>query len=185
MLKDIYDDIELRMKASLDNLEKNFRSLRTGRASTALLDNIRLDYYGTPTPLNQVATLTVPEHNLIVIQPWDGSVIGDIEKAINKANLGLVPQNDGKLIRLSIPPLTEERRKEVAKTVKKYAEECRVAIRQIRRDGNDNIKMLEKEKEISEDQAFKAQGEVQNIIQKYQDKIDKITAKKEEEVLTM
>lgn len=183
MLEMVYEDVEQRMRNAIEALQKNYRGLRTGRASTSLLDNIKIEYYGALTPLNQVATLTVPEHNLIVIQPWDNTALSEIEKAINKSNLGLVPMNDGKLIRINIPPLTEERRKELAKTVRKYAEESRIAIRNIRRDGNEEVKELEKEKDISEDMAFKAQSEIHKITEKYIDQIDNIMQEKEEEIL--
>lgn len=183
VLKTVYEELEDSMKVSIEKLKKNLRGLRTGRASTSLLDNIRIDYYGAITPLNQVATLTVPEHNLIVIQPWDVSVITLIEKAIHKSNLGLVPMNDGKLIRISIPPMTEERRKEVAKTVRKYCEETRISIRNIRRDGIEEVKLYEKEKEISEDASYRAQAEVQKITEKHILTVDDILKEKEKEIL--
>ncbi|MBN2384892.1 ribosome recycling factor [bacterium] len=185
MLDLVYENLKERMDGALEKLEKNFKALRTGRASTSLLDGIRIDYYGTQTPLNQVATLTVPEHNLIVVQPWDSTIVSDVEKAINKANLGLVPLSDGKLIRINIPPLTEERRRDLAKSVRKFAEDCRVAIRNIRRDGNEEIKGLEKEKEISEDMAFKAQAEIQKITEEYIVEVDKQMQLKEKEVMSV
>jgi ribosome recycling factor len=148
-----------------------------------LLDGIKVDYYGTQTPLNQMATLSVPESSLIVIQPWDVSVIKSVEKAILKSDLGITPSNDGKVIRLAIPPLTEERRKELAKIVKKKAEEKKVAVRQARRDANDMLKSLEKEKEITEDQLHKGQDQVQKITDDYVKKVDDLTAKKEQEIL--
>lgn len=183
MLDAVYSDLEQRMKSGVENLKKNLQGLRTGRASTSLLDNIRIDYYGTQTPLSQVATLTVPEHNLIVIQPWDSTIVSTIDKALQKANLGLVPVSDGKLIRISVPPLTEERRKDLAKTVKKVAEDGRVVIRNVRRDGNEEVKLLEKEKEISEDVAFKAQAEIKKITDKYIAEVDKLAKAKEDEIL--
>jgi ribosome recycling factor len=183
MVDQVYANLDQRMKAAIDSLKKNFQGVRTGRASTSLLDNIRIDYYGTPTPLSQVATLTIPEHNLIVVQPWDTTVVGIIEKAIHKANLGLVPISDGKLIRINVPPLTEERRKELAKTVRKYGEDGRVAIRNIRRDGNEDVKKLEKDKKISEDVAKKAQLEVQKRTEKFITEIDKLQKAKEDEIL--
>ncbi|MFC1850288.1 ribosome recycling factor [candidate division CSSED10-310 bacterium] len=183
VLDDLYEDLGKRMQTAIKKLNRNFQGLRTGRASTSLLDNIRLDYYGASTPLNQVATLTVPEYNLIVIQPWDGSVLSDIEKAINKSNLGLIPMSDGKLIRINIPPLTEERRKELAKAVRKYAEECKIAIRNIRRDGNEEVKFFEKEKEISEDMAYKGLAEIVKITESYIEEVDKLLLAKEDEIL--
>lgn len=183
MIDKVYKDIEEKMNSSIDVLKRDLNTVRTGRASLSLLDGIKVNYYGNPTPLNQMATLSVPESRLITIQPWDNSVIGEIEKAILKADLGLTPVNDGKLIRISIPPLTEERRKELVKVVKKYAEECKVAIRNIRRDGNDSLKALEKEKEITEDESFKSQGKIQELTDKFIESVDKITDKKEKEIL--
>src|SRR5690606_20983991 len=138
----VYKAAEQRMKKSISNLEEEFNALRTGRASAALFDKIRVDYYGTPTPLNQVANISIPEARLIVIQPWDRGIIGEIEKAIQKSELSLNPSNDGKVIRINIPPLTEDRRKELVKMAKNIAEQSRVAVRNIRRDGNDELKKL-------------------------------------------
>ncbi|MEK7713631.1 MAG: ribosome recycling factor, partial [Deltaproteobacteria bacterium] len=161
MLNDAYKDIKNKMDGAITALKREFGTLRAGRASLAVLDTITVDYYGVPTPLSQVASLAVPESRLIVIQPWESKILPDIEKAIMKSDLGLMPTNDGKLIRLAFPPLTEERRKELVKVAKRVAEEAKVAIRNIRRDGNDFIKDLEKEKEISEDDLKKGQEEVQ------------------------
>lgn len=183
MLKDIYADEKERMNKALENLEGEFKRLRTGRASTALVDGIRVEYYGTPTPLSQLATLTVPEPRTIVIQPWDASVIGEIEKAILKSELGLTPMNDGKMIRINIPVLTAERRKELVKLVKKMAEEAKVAIRNIRRDVNEMIKDLKKEKEISEDEQNKALEEVQKVTDEFIKKVDAVYSLKEKEIL--
>jgi len=171
------------MDKTLVALERDFRKVRTGRASVSLLDGIRLDYYGEPTPLNQVASISVPEARLILIQPWDANILGDIEKAILKSELGLNPMNDGKILRIAIPPLTEERRRELVKVVGKMSEESKVALRSIRRDANDMIKEFKKEKEISEDESFKGLDEVQEITDEYIKKVDEISAKKEKEIL--
>jgi ribosome recycling factor len=158
-------------------------SIRTGRASLGILDHIRVDYYGTPTPLNQVATLHVPEPSLITIQPWDVSQIGPIEKAIRASDLGLNPANDGKLIRLPIPPLTEERRKELVKRLHNTAEHHRVAVRNIRRDGNEAVKRLLKDKKITEDEDKRAHDEIQKLTDGYMQKVDQASKNKEKEIL--
>jgi ribosome recycling factor len=183
MIQDVYKKVEETMQKTLNVLQREFASIRTGRASVSLLDGITVDYYGTPTPLNQIATLSAPESNLIVIQPWDPTTIKEIEKAILKSDLGLTPTSDGKVIRLSVPPLTEERRKQLVKVVKKIAEESRVALRQIRKDGNDDLKRMEKNKEIAEDELHKAQEQVQKITDKYMKKIDELLEKKEKEIM--
>jgi ribosome recycling factor len=183
MLEDIYADTRERMQKALDTLESEYKRLRTGRASVSLVDGIRVDYYGMSTPLNQLATLTVPEPRAIMIQPWDQSVINEVEKAILKSDLGLTPMNDGKVIRINIPPLTQERRRELVKVIKKMAEEHKVAIRNIRRDANEMIKDLKKEKEISEDEQFRGQEETQKITDDFINKIDKTYNAKEKEVL--
>jgi len=183
MLNDIYADAQERMDKALDSLERDYRRLRTGRASVSLVESIRVDYYGTPTPLNQLATLTIPDPRTIMIQPWDTSVIGEVEKAILKSELGLTPMNDGKIIRINIPPLTTERRRELVKIVKKMSEESKVAVRNIRRDANEMIKDLKKEKEISEDDQFRAQEETQRITDELIKKIDTAYAVKEKEIL--
>jgi len=183
MLNDVYEDCKDRMNKVIANLEKDFKRLRTGRASVSVLEGIRVDYYGASTPLNQLATLSVPEPRLILIQPWDQSTIGEVEKAILKSELGLTPMNDGKIIRINIPPLTEERRRDLVKLVKKMAEEAKVAVRNVRRDANEMIKDLKKEKEISEDDAFKAQEEVQKITDDFIKKVDELSAAKEKEIL--
>lgn len=171
------------MDKSISSLKNELKRLRTGRASLSLLDGVKVDYYGTPTPLNQVASLSVPENRLITIQPWDVSVIKDIEKAILKSDLGLTPSSDGKIIRITIPQLTEERRKELVKIVSKIAEEHKVALRNIRRDSNEMIKEFKKDGEISEDDAFKAQEKVQKITDEYVSFVDKIYKEKEKEIL--
>ncbi|MFP4030510.1 MAG: ribosome recycling factor [Desulfococcaceae bacterium] len=183
MLSETYEETRDRMEKSIESLKKELKRVRTGRASLSLLDGIKVDYYGAQTPLNQMASLSVPESRLIAIQPWDVSVIKEIEKAILKSDLGLTPSSDGKLIRIAIPPLTEERRKELVKVVNKIAEEYKVAIRNIRRDGNEMVKELKKESEISEDDAFKAQDEIQKITDEYIGKIDEVQAAKEKEIL--
>lgn len=183
MLNDVYDDTRDRMQKAVDNLERDYKRLRTGRASISLVDGIRVEYYGTPTPLSQLATLTIPEPRSIMIQPWDNSVTGDVEKAILKSDLGLTPSSDGKIIRITIPPLTQERRKELVKVIKKKAEETKVAIRNIRRDANEIIKDLKKEKQISEDDQTRAQEETQRITDDYIKMIDSVYNTKEKEIL--
>lgn len=183
MLTETYDDAKDRMEKSLVALKRDFNRVRTGRASASLLDGIRLDYYGTPTPLNQLSSISTPEPRLILIQPWDPQALPDIEKAILKSELGLNPNNDGKVLRIAIPPLTEERRKELVKVVRKMAEENKVALRSIRRDANEMVKDLKKEKEITEDDAFKAQDEVQEITDGFIKRIDKMAEDKEKEIL--
>lgn len=172
-----------RMQKTVDDLTRELSSIRTGRASVHLLDNISVDYYGTTTPLNQMATLHVPEPQSITIQPWDMSQIGAIEKAILTSDLGLNPSNDGKVIRLSIPPLTQERRRELAKRVGRIAEEHRTAVRNIRRDSNDVLKRALREKEISEDEESWGLEEVQKVTNEFIERINSRAAQKEEEIL--
>jgi ribosome recycling factor len=183
MIEDIYQETRENMGKSVDDLKREFKRVRTGRASLSILDGIRVNYYGTPTPLNQMATLAVPESRLITIQPWDVSGIKEIEKAILKSDLGLTPSSDGKIIRIAIPPLTEERRKELVRVINKMSEEHKVAVRNIRRDANDMLKDLKKEGDISEDEAFKAQDQVQKITDDHINLIDQITKEKEKEIL--
>jgi len=183
MIDDIYQDTRESMIKSIEALKRELKRVRTGRASLSILDGIKVDYYGTLTPLNQMATLAVPESRLITIQPWDVSVIQDIEKAILKSDLGLTPANDGKILRISIPPLTEERRKELVRTVHKMCEEHKVSIRNARRDSNELLKSLKKDGDISEDEAFKAQDEVQKITDEHIKLIDECYTKKEKEIL--
>jgi ribosome recycling factor len=171
------------MSKSIASLKKELNRLRTGRASLSILDGIKVDYYGTLTPLNQMATLAVPESRSITIQPWDVSVIKEIEKAILKSDLGLTPSNDGKIIRISIPPLTEERRKELVKVVHKMCEDYKVSVRNIRRDANELLKSMKKDGEISEDDAFKAQDQVQKITDEQIKLIDECDKEKEKEIL--
>jgi ribosome recycling factor len=183
MVEEIFEDLNERMGKSIESLKREYRRLRTGRASVSLLDGIRVSYYDTPTPLNQMASLAVPEPRLIVIQPWDKTAIGDIEKAILKSELGLTPMNDGKVIRIAIPPLTEERRKELVKVARKMAEDNKVAIRNIRRDANEMLKDLKTEKEITEDNLFRSQDEVQKITDDFISQVDELCAAKEKEIL--
>jgi len=183
MIDDIYQDTQDSMSKSIEALERELNRVRTGRASLSILDGIKVDYYGTLTPLNQMATLAVPESRLITIQPWDVSVIKDIEKALLKSDLGLTPANDGKILRISIPPLTEERRKELVKLVHKMCEEHKVSVRNVRRDSNELLKSLKKDGDISEDEAFKAQDEVQKITDEHVKLIDDCYTNKEKEIL--
>ena len=183
MVEEIFEDLNERMGKSIESLKREYSRLRTGRASLSLLDGIRVSYYDTPTPLNQMASLAVPEPRLIVIQPWDKTAIGDIEKAILKSELGLTPMNDGKVIRIAIPPLTEERRKELVKVARKMAEDNKVAIRNIRRDANDMLKDLKTEKEITEDDLYRSQDEVQKITDDFISQVDELCTVKEKEIL--
>jgi ribosome recycling factor len=183
MEEKILKDIEAKMEKTLSSLKIDLNKVRTGRASLSLFDDIRVDYYGTPTPLNQIATLAVPEPRLITIQPWDTTVTGEIEKAILKSELGLTPSSDGKIIRLPIPRLTEERRKELVKVVKKMAEGTKVALRNIRREANDQFKGLEKNKKISQDQLHQMMEKVQTSTDKYIEKVDAALGVKEKEIL--
>src|SRR3954464_4472313 len=178
-VKEVETSLKTRMEKALADLQHDMASIRTGRASLGILEHIRVDYYGTPTPLNQVANLHVPEPSLITVQPWDVSQIGPIEKAIRTSDLGLNPANDGKLIRLPIPPLTEERRKELAKKLHGAAEHHRVAVRNIRRDGNEAIKKLLKDKKVTEDEEKRAHDEIQKLTDTYMQKIDAAVKAKE------
>ncbi|HTP66524.1 MAG TPA: ribosome recycling factor [Geobacteraceae bacterium] len=183
MTKEVIKDMKAHMEKTVESLRREYQKIRTGRANIALLDDIRIDYYGTPSPLSQVATLAVPEPRTITLQPWETKMISVIEKAIMNANLGLTPTNDGKLIRLNLPALTEERRKEIVKQLKKMAEESKVAARNIRRDANEELKKLEKNKQISEDDLKRAEKEVQDVTNSYVAKIDDVLAHKEKEVM--
>ena len=180
-----FDKLEERMNKTLSVLEENFSEIRAGRANPAILNNITVEYYGVPTPINQVAGISVPEARLIVIQPWDMSVLKEIERAILASDIGLNPNNDGKVIRLSFPELTEERRKELVKDVKKIAEESKVAIRAIRRDGIDEAKAMEKESLMTEDELKKAEDQIQKLTDKKIAEIDVITEKKEKEIMSI
>ncbi|MCB2167574.1 MAG: ribosome recycling factor [Deltaproteobacteria bacterium] len=183
MLDDIYQDARESMGKTITALNNELNRVRTGRANLSLLDGIRVDYYGTPTPVNQMASLSVPESRLITIQPWDATVIKEIEKALLKSDLGLTPSNDGKIIRIAIPPLTEERRKQLAKSVHKICEDHKIAIRNIRRDANELLKSMKKDGEIAEDEAFKGQDQVQKITDEFIKQIDDIYKEKEKEII--
>jgi ribosome recycling factor len=183
MIDDIYQETKESMGKTVGALKRELQRIRTGRASLSVLDGIKVDYYGTPTPLNQMATLAVPESRQITIQPWDASVIKDIEKAILKSDLGLTPSNDGKILRISIPPLTEERRKELVKVIHKICEDHKVTVRNIRRDSNELLKSLKKDGDISEDEAFRSQDEVQKITDEHIKRIDECYSEKEKEIL--
>ena len=183
MIDDIYQETREGMVKTVEALKKELQRIRTGRASLSVLDGIKVDYYGTSTPLNQMASLAVPESRQITIQPWDASVIKDIEKAILKSDLGLTPSNDGKILRISIPPLTEERRKELVKVIHKICEDHKVTVRNIRRDSNDLLKSLKKDGDISEDEAFRSQDEVQKITDAHIKLIDECYSEKEKEIL--
>ena len=185
MVEEIISDVEGRMKKSISNLQKEFASIRTGRANPSMFDGVKVEVYGTAMPLNQVATISCPEPKLVVIQPWDNGNLGSIEKAILKSELSLNPSNDGNLIRIQIPDLTEERRKEYVKFAKQKAEDCRVAIRNVRRDGNDMVKELEKEKEISEDESKNYQDRIQKLTDKNIEEVQKLIENKEKEILNI
>lgn len=185
MVSGIIKTHEEKMQKTLDSLKREFTSLRAGRATPALLDKIMVDYYGSPTPVNQVAKVSVPESRLIIIQPWEKPMLKEIERAIMKSDLGLSPNSDGQTIRLAIPPLTQERRAELVKTINKKTEEAKVALRNIRREVNDAIKKLEKAKEITEDDLEKGQKDTQKVVDKYIKLIDEARAAKETEVMSV
>ncbi len=187
MMNETKKKTEEKMNKALETLKREFATIRTGRASLGILDGITADYYGTPTPLNQIANLSVPDPRTIVIQPWEMKLLGEIEKAILKSDLGLTPTNDGKIIRLNIPPLTEERRQQIVKHAKKLAEDSRVSIRNIRRDINDEIKKKAKDKNahISEDETKKLQDDIQKSTDSFIKKIDDLLAHKEKEIMTV
>ena len=179
------ENMQERMEKVIDNLETNYSEVRAGRANPAILNRVSVEYYGVPTPINQVASVSVPEARLIVIQPWDRSILSQIEKAIEKAEIGIHPMNDGGVIRLSFPELTEERRKEIVKDVKKTAEEAKVAARNVRRDEMDEAKAKLKNKEISEDEEKSLEDKIQKETDKYVAKIDEIADKKEKEIMSV
>jgi ribosome recycling factor len=183
MIEETIQESRERMGKTISALENELKRIRTGRASASILDGIKIDYYGTPTALNQTATIAVPESRLITIQPWDVTIIKDIEKAILKSDIGLTPSNDGKLIRIAVPPLSEERRKELVKLVHKSCEEHKVAVRNIRRDANELIKGFKKDGDVSEDDAFKAQDRIQKVTDEYIAKVDEVYKAKEKEIL--
>lgn len=183
MEKELRKKTTERMEGAIEAFKKDLSSIRTGRASLALLEGITVDYYGTVTPIQQVASLSIPEPRQILIQPWEQRLIPEIEKAIMKSDLGLTPTNDGRTIRINIPPLTEERRKQLVKVVRKRAEEARIAVRNIRRDANEELKKLEREKHLSEDDIKKSQEEIQKLTDSYIAKVDDILAHKEREIM--
>jgi ribosome recycling factor len=180
---DVYNDLKERMEKAVQALGRGFTKIRTGRATPALLDGLTADYYGVATPLPQMASVTAPEPRLLLIQPWDAQAMGEIEKAILKSELGLTPQNDGKVIRITIPPLTQERRKDLAKLVRKNAEETKVALRNVRRDANELLKTLKKDKEISEDELSRAEAQVQKITDDFIKQADASAGIKEKEIM--
>jgi len=182
-MQSVIDSIEEKMKKTLANLKDGFASLRTGRASAALFDKLRVDYYGEKSPLNQVANISIPEARLIVIQPWDKNLIGEIEKAIRSSDLSLNPSNDGKVIRIAVPPLTSDRRKELVKLAKNQAEQSRVAIRNIRREGNDELKKLLKDAKITEDDESKGAADLQKLTDGYVEKVNQVLEEKEKEIM--
>ncbi|HHW08031.1 MAG TPA: ribosome recycling factor [Clostridia bacterium] len=183
MTEQVFQEAEDRMKKTIEAMRKDMASIRAGRANPALLDKVQVEYYGTMTPVNQLASISAPEPRLLVIQPWDKSVIASIEKAILKSDLNLNPSNDGNVIRIVIPQLTQERRMELVKLVKKKAEEYRVHIRNIRREANDKIKAMEKDKSISEDEAKRAQEKIQKLTDNYIDQVDDVLGTKEAEIM--
>ncbi|MFW6338505.1 MAG: ribosome recycling factor [Alkalispirochaetaceae bacterium] len=182
-MKQVISDAESRMTKSLAAMQEEFDTIRTGRASAALFEKIKVEYYGNPTPLNQVASISIPESRLVVIQPWDKGLLNEIEKAIQKSELSLNPSNDGKVIRISIPPLTEERRKEYVKIAKNMAEQARVAVRNIRRDANDELKKQQKAGDISEDDQKRGEEEIQKLTDAHVEKINATLEEKEKEIL--
>lgn len=183
MVEDLFKKIKDSMERSIANFRGELGKIRTGRATPALLDSIKVDYYGTPTPLKKIASVSAPEGRLLVVTPWDPKSIPDIEKAILKSELGLVPQKDTKMIRLPIPPLTEERRQELVRFVKKMSEDAKVTVRQIRRDCNEELKKLEKDKSITEDDLKKSQERSQKLTDEYMKKVDEVLASKEKEIM--
>jgi ribosome recycling factor len=185
MIAELKKQTQERMEKAIAALKSEYARVRTGRASTGILDHITVDYYGTPTRLNQMATLSVPESRTIAIQPWDTSSLKSIEKAILTSDVGLTPSNDGKVIRLTIPELTEERRREIVKIIKNMAEDCRVAVRQARKEANDKLKKSEKDKNITEDELHKTMDEIQQLTDKYVKETDHVLKSKEEDVMTV
>ena len=183
--KDVIKDAKPRMEGAVDDLRRKLTAIRTGRAAVSLLDNVVVDYYGTPTPLNQMASVHAPEANMLTVQPWDQTQLGPIEKAIRSADLGLNPTNDGKLVRVPVPPLTEERRKQMVKMVHETAEEHRTAIRNVRRDANDRLKRMLKDKQISEDAERDALLDVQKLTDTHIGKVDDLAKTKEQELMNV
>lgn len=183
MPQSVLNDMKTNMEKSLAVLKNDFQKIRTGRATTSVLDSVKVDYYGTPTPVSQLATLAIPEPRLITIAPWEAKLIPAIEKAIFNANIGLTPSSDGRTIRLNLPPLTEDRRKEIVKEIKKKGEDDKIALRNIRRDAIDKLKKLEKDKSITEDELKKLEKEVQDATKSFETKVDEAIANKEKEVM--
>jgi ribosome recycling factor len=184
-INDVIKDVQHRMHGAVEALHTHFKTLRTGRANAAMLDGVTIDYYGTPTPLAQAASIKIPEAALLVVEPWDKSMVGAIEKAIRTADLGLNPASDGKVIRVPVPVLTEERRKDLVKKAHVMAEESRTAIRQVRRDGNDKVKKLMKDKEISEDDEKRAEAEIQKLTDKHIDEVASVLKQKEQDIMAV
>ena len=183
MEKQVQEKTKLAMEKAIDALKRDLGKIRTGRASLTLLEDVRVDYYGTPTPLNQVGTLAVPEPRMMTVQPWERNLIPEIEKAILKSDLGITPSSDGQVVRIVIPPLTEERRKEMVKVIKRMGEDTKVAVRNSRRDANEALKKLQKDKEITEDDLKHGEKSVQELTDQYVKKVDEILAAKEKEVM--
>ncbi|MCI4126114.1 ribosome recycling factor [Bacillus haynesii] len=183
MSTQVMNETKERMEKAIGAYQRELATVRAGRANPSLLDKVTVEYYGAQTPLNQIASITAPEARMLVITPYDKTALGDIEKAIQKADLGVTPSNDGNIIRITIPPLTEERRKELAKLVKKYSEDAKVAVRNIRRDANDDLKKLEKNGEMTEDELRSSTEDVQKLTDEYVSKIDEITKDKEKEIM--
>jgi ribosome recycling factor len=183
-MQTVLKDLETRMTAAIDTVSREFASVRTGRASTALLDSVRVDYYGTMTPVTQMASVSVPDARTLVIQPWEATQLQAIEKAIIKSDLGLNPVNDGKTLRLTLPTLTEERRKQLAKTVHRIAEEGRVAVRNVRREANDKLKAMARDKKVSEDEERRGHDQIQKTTDRFVTKVDELLKKKEQEILS-
>ena len=182
-MEEVFKDCKDRMEKAIQSLEKDFGRLRTGRASTSLVEDVTVNYYDTPTPLKQLASISVPDSRTVAIQPWDRNSFGNVEKAIQKSDLGLNPINDGKIIRINIPPLTEERRKELAKLAKKYTEDAKIAIRNIRREANDTLKKMKNNKDISEDDMHKGQERIQKLTDEFVSRVDSLLEEKEREIM--
>jgi ribosome recycling factor len=183
MIADVKSNASAGMKKALESFKRDLSKVRTGRASLSLLDDVKVDYYGTPTPLNQVGSMAVPEPRLITIQPWEKNLIGEIEKAILKADLGLNPNSDGQIIRLAFPPLTEERRKEMVKQVKRMGEDAKIGIRNVRREANDLLKKFEKDKDITEDELKRGEKEIQDVTDDFVARVDKVIEEKEKDLM--
>src|SRR5579859_7764663 len=183
MTADLFEDAERRMQKAINALKQDLAAIRTGRASSGLLERISVDYYGTPTPINQVASISVPEARLLVIQPWDKKLLPDIEKAIQKSDLGINPNNDGQVIRLNVPPMNEERRRDLVKSLHKKLDEHKVAVRNVRRDVQDKLRDREKKKEVSEDELKRSTEKLQKLTDRYIDEMDKVGKTKEQEIL--